>query len=559
MKINFKKIVNVFLLVCILGSFFHTFAMSPDMNPEECIDSIVRSATKREDEAKIRDVLNYQIRRGTGVTGGGYWRFKPYEFHKDEPRKVHVCTIPSLLDDQSPIIGELVDMLWATKCATVDLTKVNKSFINQTQRLLDDFRSTTNVSASYVDVLGAIEEYLTQEIKYKQNSANPEVERKVRRSIKDVCKEVEKKWVEYKKTVVSPNATAMNILLKLYESIGNKSYKTSTNPPIYHDVFVLAYDDGADDRWFLRRWLKPRDQMGTCVAFTTVGELDKSTIYHKGSFDYRFERLQNRMARILDEFFEYINGTGKKTILEETKAEIKAEVQAEMKAMVKPLEERQDVLEKQQAEILKKLGEYRAKLEAERNEFGKISQSFKDVRNYVDKITSDGGKYEPEDEERHRALDNIDKCDRYLAEVAESNDNDEIKKLRHHLTGIKKAVAQHAETINGFVKFRDEASTLIEENRKVLATHKETINTLMADRDNILRCLDIVIETETRVNEISQTINDYDSRIKRDEERLEVVAEGAFKKLILEQYQKSNWFARMRMRTLFSFLKEVKI
>lgn len=555
MKINFKKIVNVFLVVGILGSFFHTFAMSSDMNPEERIDSIIRSTTKREDEAKIRDTLNREIRRGTGIIGGGYWRFKPYEFHKDEPRKVHVYTIPLMVNTRSPIIYELVDMLWITKDATVDLTKVNRSFINQTQRLLDDFRSTTGVSASYVDVLGSIEEYLAQETKYKR--ANPEIDRKVRKSIKDVCKEVEKKWTEYKKPDVSPNATAMNILLKLYNSIGNKLYKTSTNPPIYHDVFVLAYDDGADNRWFLKRWLNPRDQMGTCVAFTTIGGLDKSATYY--TFDDQFERLQNRIARILDEFFEYINGTGKKTILEEAKAEIKAEVQAEMKAMVKPLEERQDVLEKQQAEILKKLDEYRAKLEAERNEFGKISQSFKDVRNYVDKITSYGGKYEPEDEECHRALDNIDKCDRYLAEVAESNDNDEIKKLRHHLTGIKKAVAQHAKTINGFVKFRDDASALIEENRKVLATHKETINTLMADRDNILRCLDIVIETETRVNEISQTINDYDSRIKRDEERLEVVAEGAFKKLILEQYQKSNWFARMRMRTLFSFLKEVKI
>lgn len=43
MKFNFKKVVSIFLSMCIFSNSFHTFAMAP-LDSGESIDSIIRDA-----------------------------------------------------------------------------------------------------------------------------------------------------------------------------------------------------------------------------------------------------------------------------------------------------------------------------------------------------------------------------------------------------------------------------------------------------------------------------------------------------------------------------------
>jgi len=372
------------------------------LKPEEKVESIVRVATREEDEDTIRYWLNRSIKRGTGIVGGGIKRFEPFAFHEDEPREVCVYTIPYLLDDQAPVLRELVNMLWSTVDASKDLSKIDRYFINQTQRLLDDFNSQCKVSASYIDLYRAIESFMVE----KGSSRDEE---KTRSSMKSLIDRVSEKWKEYRKPVVCENVTAMNLLLKLYRCIDREEYKESIDPLKFYNVFVMAYDTGADNRWFFTRWFaRERSTLESCVAFTSIDGLLSASVSDELSFEPEYKSLHDKIE---EEITRYLISIQTMHIPEEqSKLHELWESLDEMSLYMKRMLNRDAINDAETAEgkhILKRINES------------------------MNRITGgDGG--------------------------SEENLDEETKKLRKHVEEMKSHLAEQENAINSLIEFRDD-------------------------------------------------------------------------------------------------------
>jgi len=465
--------------------------------PEESVDSIIREATAEEDKKKIVQALNRCIERGVGITGGGIRIYEPYTFHEDEPRRVCVYTIPYVLDDRCPVLRGLVNMLWSTVDASKNLDKVDRVFVNQTQRFLDDFNKSCHVSANHLDLFGAIEGYL-------QEAAPPEDKEKTKSTMERVIGRFKQRWDEFKKPVVSSNVSAMNLLLKLYRSLGNREYKTSTIPSKFHNVLVLAYDTGADNRYAITRLFKgARDPLLSCVAFTSMDGLDRSVLYNEASFESGFRYLH---AKIQEEITRFLTFVPDKDI------------------------------DRKMAEILERLHQIEVsvrELKDLREEQGKsdeIARKLKEMLDFSHKM-EEGGTL---DEKEGKGI--VEGMETVLKRLTESetsmggSEGEESEHLRKHMVEMKKKIADQAKAIKELMEYRDKSLTVQE---SIAAAKGEWIQ---------------------RVNEIEE----FSNSLRRDEEHLKEIAEKSTKDFVMEQYNKANWFGRICLRQAFPFIGGLK-
>jgi len=482
-------------------------------DPEELIESIVRDKTFEEDQKVIRQSLNRSITRGTGIVGGGVKVFEPYEFHKDDPRRICLYTIPYLLDDRCPVLRELVNMLWAAVDASQDLSKIDRPFINQTQRLLDDFNDKCKVTASYIDLFGAIQ-------KYAEETSHPEEKERSSQTMGAVLKEVARKWNEYHKPEMNQNMTAMNLILKLYRCIGEEKYKSSVPPTIFHNVFVMAYDTGVDNRLFMTRlFAGARKTLKTCVAFTTVKDLHASTTYNEPAFETEYKYLHGKIEEEITRFLRFAPDKdleGKIKVLTDRVDKIELTVK-ELKQMRTEQNKMQDF-----SKVLGQMSAFMRKMAAEGtldSEEGKkiIEEMGATMNTFTENVEGS------ENSEGGASTSN--------SESSSCASSDETRKLRKHLIEMKKHVAEHAKAINKLIESRD----------KEISLHESIVASKA--------------EWEKRAIEIEELQND----LRRDHERMEAITEGATKRFVMDQYEKSGWLGRWRLRQAFPFIQELQL
>lgn len=146
---------------------------------------------------------------------------------------------------------------------------------------------------------------------------------------------------------------------------------------------------------------------------------------------------------------------------------------------------------------------------------------------------------------------NSDESERILARVNASISNlnipqeewstnepcadDEMKNLRRHMIEMKRRLAENIEDVNGLKALTKGLKTYMDEEKTL---HE----LLIADR----------VKWENRAIEIDK----FADSLKRDEQHLEAISEGKTKGFIWKQYQQSGWFGKMRLRTMFPFIKD---
>ena len=100
---------------------------------------------------------------------------------------------------------------------------------------------------------------------------------------------------------------------------------------------------------------------------------------------------------------------------------------------------------------------------------------------------------------------------------------------------MKRRLAENIEDVNGLKALTKGLKTYMDEEKTL---HE----LLIADR----------VKWENRAIEIDK----FADSLKRDEQHLEAISEGKTKGFIWEQYQQSGWFGKMRLRTMFPFIKD---
>ena len=113
--------------------------------------------------------------------------------------------------------------------------------------------------------------------------------------------------------------------------------------------------------------------------------------------------------------------------------------------------------------------------------------------------------------------------------------DDEMKNLRRHMIEMKRRLAENIEDVNGL--------KALTKGLKIYMDEEKTLHELLiADR----------VKWENRAIEIDK----FADSLKRDEQHLEAISEGKTKGFIWKQYQQSGWFGKMRLRTMFPFIKD---
>lgn len=249
--------------------------------------------------------LNKSIEMGTGMPGSGFKFFEPYSFHADDPRKICVYTIPYLLDKLCPVLLELVDILWCSVSVITTSGDIGDGYMGRLQQLVDDFKKLSGANAEFIDVGVIITKFL--EFRAESVCSNAEKVVTAKSELRDFFGKFVNKLKEYEKPdKVSDQAIALNLLLKLLFCIERGEYRSSTG---FHNVFVMAYDTDADNRWFFTRWFGGRrSPMPTCVAFASVERLDPSTIEHESEFLAQYIRISDNLEMAIRRFLDYIGG-----------------------------------------------------------------------------------------------------------------------------------------------------------------------------------------------------------------------------------------------------------
>lgn len=508
MKYSFKRVFSIFLSIIVFSSMFQSLAMYQPADSDELIDSIIRNKTSKDDQNLIKQELNRSIDRGTGIVGGGIRIFEPYQFHSDEPRRVCVYTIPYVLDDRCPVLRELVNMLWSTVDAAKDLNKIDKSFINQTQRFLDNLNSTCKISASYLDLFGAIELYM-------ERTAHPADKSNTKSAMKSVKERIITKWNEFNKPVVSENITAMNLLLKLYECIGNKKFLRSDSVSNYHNVLVIAYDTGVDNKnFFVRLFSGTRKTKKSCVDFISIDGLNKSTTYYKSSFEERFKYLYEQIEKEIRVFFDFISAQREKPI--KTKIEI---IECRLDKIENKLLTHEELLV----------------IRNEQSQLGELAQALREMRNLIRNMIESE---KVDAVERDRILERVNAVIEKQIPDEQQPTDEETAKLHNHMKEMKKAIVKNVEDIHALKKFVRELKTYDDETR---CLHEE----LLKDREH----------WEKRAIEIEE----FADSLKRDEQYLETISEGKVKSFVWQQYKQSGWYNKWRLRSMFPFIKELEL
>jgi len=346
---------------------------------------------------------------------------------------------------------------------------------------------------------------------YTEETAHPEDREKVAVTMKNVIDRIKQKWNEYNKPIVSRNTTAMNLLLKLYRCIDDGKYKTSTVPSKFHNVFIMAYDTGADSRFLITRFFQgPRPTLKTCVAFTSIDGLDRSTTYSESTFESEYR---------------YLHGT----IEEETKRFLSFSPEKSIQQQIEEMRNRIEQLEVT-VEELKNVKQERAKLNELIRTLGKLSI-------YIRKMAAEGTLDEKEGKCILQDVDVVmnrftgDEESLKGTDKSSSSDDDETKNLRKHVKEIKHIVARHAKAINDLIEARD----------------------------RIINMHDAIISARSQWEERVIEIESFANSLKRDEERLEAITEGASQKFVMEQYEQSSKFGKWCLRQAFPFIKELKL
>jgi len=443
---------------------------------EESIDSIIRDETYETDNARIRDELNQCIEGDTAIVGGGRKIFQPYVFQKDDPRVVFLCTIPYLLDEKCPVLKELVDIFGSTLDACRDVSKIDRDFVTKTQHLLDDLNHFCEINASCLDLSGAVELYM-------EERAHPAVRGNVKPFMRDALAQIRRKWNEYGIPAGSEDEVVMNLLFKLLRCIGGRLYRTSTDLFKLHNVFVMAYDTGADNRSFLaRKFGAARPPVKTCVAFTSVDGLHRAITYKELSFEEEFEGLHDKIEEKTTEFLIYVQS--------------------------------------------RRVPDERSKLQELQKSLEKLSMCFKTM--------AEGGTFDPA--EGKHIVESVDASMSYFTENeneghSKASSDYEKKELRKSMVQMKKEMKEHVEKINSLIRYQDEAVSLQE----------------------------LLLKNKVDWEKSALTIDGYANGLKRQEERLRVIAECATKDMIMDEYEKCNAFGKICLRHAFPFIDGYKI
>ena len=127
-----------------------------------------------------------------------------------------------------------------------------------------------------------------------------------------------------------------------------------------------------------------------------------------------------------------------------------------------------------------------------------------------------------------------------ITEESDSTDerapDDEMNKLKRHMAEMKRRIAENIEDINHLKRHAKRVND-------GMSTMQSLNDRLVADRER----------WEARAVEIEKLADS----LRRTEDQMKQIAESAEKDFIVEQYQKSGWFARLRLRTLFPYIDEL--
>lgn len=564
MNFKLKKIISILLLVSIFSGYFHVDAVRGGVldKPEERIDSIIRRATEDTDKEKVRDVLNESIRmRIFSIPGGGYGIFEPYEFHKDEVRRVCVFTIPYLLDDRFPVLQDLVDMLWCSVSimGNSDPGEIDIGFMTTTQNLVNHFNHVTNEKAEFIDVALAIRNYLEDRAEHESTSSEEIVAAKNR--VRDFYDKFVKKIKEWKKPVVSQSVTAVNLLIKLFFCIEEKRYIQDGR---FHNVFVMAYDIGADNSWFLTKLFKgKRPQVETCVDFISVDGLDQSTVKDESNFLEQYTTLSVKVQQHVNTFLGYNKAKSfadrLKTMEEKTDAvDQKAEA---AKQTAEAAGQKAEAVE-QELEGLKLTVAEMQNAQQEQSKFNEFTKAVGDLGAYLHRLSKGG---EIVEEEKERVFQNVEKLISYYDSSEEIGKPDEMKDLRGLIDDTRQHVAKHASDIIAQKKEMSGVHDEISDTRQHVAKHAEDIITLkqkmsgmQAEMSDAHEAFDHFVQAkkdwEARAIKIDELVN----KLRRDEEYLQETAKKGARDFIWEEYNQSGIFRKWRLQRVFPFLKKKK-
>lgn len=508
MNFKFKNITAFLLTMSLFSGQVNVFAMHGlQSNEEERIESIIRTP---EDSVTISKSLNYCLYHSdSGIIGGARRFFEPYNFHKDEPRKICAYTIPYVLDDSCPLLEDLVDMLWNTNQVWKDIQKgVDQNFVDRTQCMLNRFRKITNINATYVDLFNGIGEYLKDKSKTAEKVSDPPtVQNRIQNSVNSIVDQFRR----FGKPAVSSNQTAAELMMKLYFAIDKGSYRSSVGDG-YHNVFLMAYDTGADNSSFVARLFKgARPQKHTCVAFTTVQGLDKSTKY-RGDIEKGYKFLHDKLAVEVNKFIDYISGQSESNVT----SEVVLKELKEIKAQLGDHERRLLVLESQRLSGFSSLLE---KLSAVLVEFSQAN--IHDNNFSVDKFTGICADIDSEIRNYKSGL---------YEDLKQKKESDELQELSKTVADIRGHVIKHANDII--------------EIKKTLSKSKDIAEKLAAERE--------------RFAEDAKLIQAFADNISCQNEQLRILARETTKNYIVENYSKAGYWGKKILKAIFPELKQMK-
>jgi len=404
------------------------------------------------------------------------------------------------LDDKCSIFKELVSILGLIIDACKDLDKIDIHFINQTQRFINGFNEKYKTIACHLDLLEAIQAFMVE-------NTHPEYRPNSRDMMMRVTERFKQVWNDYKKPAEGVNATAVGVFLKLYTCVCERRFRSSTLARKFHNVFIMAYDTGADNRYGITKLFKGRrPTLKSCVAFTSIDGLHRSTSYNEAEFEPKYREIQEQIEGGIIKFLSFLPTRN-------------------TKEQIDMILVRLDKLEVSVQEL--------RDLSDERGKMHELARSLQELLDLSHKMEKEGTLDEKEGkrilEEMNAAMKRFSESDASAEEAEETSE--EIEHLHKHLIDMKKHVAKHAKAINGLIEFRDRTISL----QEALVSTKE--------------------EWEERVIEIEK----FAHCLEREEERLKAIAEGATKKLIIAQYIDAEPPGRLCLRLSFPWIKTLKL